>query len=186
VVKDFKITHQGTNITECVNWVKKNIEPGSNIAVLEAVDYFFVPSEATLGRWLNSLNNSYDNMDIRLNKLFTLAKTEYHNLDRENPLVGKLFGALEQQRVFVYKQLLWYFKNVEKPSPNYNLFLYTNGDYQLNIISSRKEEMLDLFLKHQVDLFIGNEFLSVLSPYLVQSFIRHPGDGYYIYLNNKK
>ncbi len=186
VIKAFKITHNNTNIMDCVNWIKKSIGPGSNIAVPENFAYFFVPSENTLERWLNNLDNSYNNiLEMRLNNLFLMAGTESRNLNQDNPLVSKTFGLLEQQKAFVYKTLLWYFRNKEKPKLNYNLFLYLPPKvHKLGIISSNQEDVLKLFLEHKIDFFISNKYLPVPSTPRVKYFNRYPEEPCYLYINN--
>lgn len=185
-IKDFKITHGNTNTTDCVGWIKKNIEPGRGIAIPVELSHFLSPSEKTLQGWLNNLDNSYDNIELRLKDLLSIARTRYENLNYANPFLPKIFGALEQQEIFFYRVLLWYFQNIKKSALNYDLFLYLPPkDEKLGIITVKREKLLSLFLEHKIDLFVSKEYSPELFSYPVEYFNRYPGESYYIYLQNK-
>ena len=181
LIKDFKATHDNTNVIDSINWVKKNTNPGSAIAIPESLHFFFIPNEATLERWIKASSKSQDDIDIELNKLFAKARMKYDVFNDDNPLIPSVFCALERQKIFIYKILLWYSKNAYRPKINYDLFLYDSKiEYNRgNILKT--EEILTLFQENKIDVFVSDEYLSVISPTRILRFNRYPGKTYFVY-----
>ncbi len=186
IAKDFKFTHGRTNASDCRNWVNNNIKADSGIAVPEYLSHLFVPNEVTLKKWLGALGNSYNNIDERLDGLCLMTKMKYGDLKRDNPLVPRVFGALEQQRMFVYESLLWYYRNVSRPKNAYNLFLYTPVNlYEFGMIALKDEDAVRLLLGGEVVALVSDLRLSLPSYIAIMNFDQTLGIPYYLYLNKE-
>lgn len=184
VVKDFKSTHSHTNARDCRNWVSENLGQDAGIALPEYISYWFVPSEATLSRWLNDSSKSYSNIDERLAGLCSMTKMRHIDLRGDNPLVPRVFGLIEQQRIFAAEMLLWYYRNVSVPKKAYNLFLYMPSEYyHYRVLTSKKEDGLKLFLEKKIKALVTDLELALPASCRVIYFNRYPGVSYRLYIN---
>jgi len=185
--RDFKRLHGYTNISACRDWINANIGPEDSIAIPEQLSYMFVPGEDTLKRWADDLDKSYNNIDRRLNNLCLMTGMRYDSLRPDNPVVSRVFGALEQQKIFVCKMLLWYYRNVSRPKITHKLFLYTPDKYhKFSVTVYKEEDILRLFLEKKIQVFLSEAKVSALPVgYRVISFDRYPEPPYYIHIRDR-
>jgi hypothetical protein len=186
IIRDFKFLHGYTNISACRDWINAHLGPEESIAIPEQLSYMFVPSEDTLKSWVDDLGRSYDNIDRRLNNLCLMTGMKCDNLRPDNPVVTRVFAAVEQQKIFVYKMLLWYYHNVSRPKITHKLFLYTPGEYYKFSISIYKEEDLRrLFLEKKIQVFISETQMALPAGFRVISFNRYPSPSYYLHIQDR-
>ncbi|TRZ95484.1 hypothetical protein D4R78_03450 [bacterium] len=186
IIHDFKLLHGYTNLSACRDWINAHIGTEESIAIPEQLSYMFVPSEDTLKRWADDLGWSYNNIDRRLNNLCLMTGMKCDNLRSDNPVVSRVFGALEQQKIFVYKMLLWYYHNVSRPKITHKLFLYSPGEYyKFSVSIYREEDIQRLFLEKKIQVFISETQMALPAGFRVISFNRYPGPPYYMHVQDR-